>query len=111
MKEGSVVVDVAVDQGGCIETTKPTTHKNPIYIVDGIVHYCVANMPGSVPMTSTISLTNSTSAYILSLLKEDLRPGKILDTSILKGVNIYRGEITHKGLAESFDLPFKNIRT
>jgi len=111
MKEGSVVVDVAVDQGGCIETTKPTTHKNPIYIVDGIVHYCVANMPGSVPMTSTISLTNSTSAYILSLLKEDLRPGKILDTSILKGINIYRGEITHKGLADSFDLPFKNIHT
>ena len=109
MKPGSVAVDVAVDQGGCIETTRPTTHKNPIYEVDRIIHYCVANMPGAVPKTSTISLTNSTSSYIIDLLKEDFANKKITNTSIAKGINIYRGEITHKGLAESFNMPYKKL--
>ncbi|MAV64769.1 MAG: alanine dehydrogenase [Pelagibacteraceae bacterium TMED124] len=109
MKKGSVVVDVAVDQGGCLETTKPTTHKDPIYIVDGIVHYCVANMPGSVPMTSTISLTNSTSSYILDLLKQDLKNMKFKNKSLLKGVNVYRGEVTHQGLADSLNISCEKI--
>ena len=109
MKAGSVVIDVAVDQGGCIETTKPTTHEDPIYKVGEIVHYCVANMPGAVPKTSTISLTNSTSAYILDLLKEDFSSGKIKSQEILKGVNIYKGEITHEGLAKSFNMPYKSL--
>jgi len=82
---------------------------DPIYEVDGIIHYCVANMPGAVPKTSTISLTNSTSSYIIDLLKEDFSTGKISNTSISSGINIYRGEITHKGLAESFNMPYKNI--
>ena len=109
MKPGSVVVDVAVDQGGCIETTRPTTHKDPIYDVEGIIHYCVANMPGAVPKTSTISLTNSTSSYIIDLLKEDFFSQKINNPSIASGINIYRGEVCHKGLAESFNMPYKNL--
>lgn len=109
MKPGSVLVDVAVDQGGCIETTKPTTHHNPIYEVDGIIHYCVANMPGAVPKTSTISLTNNTSSYIIDLLNEDFSSGKINSNSIKTGVNIFKGNITHKGLADSFSLKYSNL--
>ena len=108
MKRGSVVVDVAVDQGGCLETTMPTTHEDPIYDVDGIIHYCVANMPGAVPKTSTVALTNSTSSYILELLDtQNILESK--NNAILKGINVYNGQITHKGLAESFNLPYKNI--
>ena len=109
MKPGSVLVDVAVDQGGCIETTKPTTHHNPIYEVDGIIHYCVANMPGAVPKTSTISLTNNTSSYIVDLLNENFNSGDIKKDSIRKGINIYKGHITHKGLADSFSLPYSEL--
>jgi len=111
MKEGSVVVDVAVDQGGCIETTKPTTHKDPIYNVDGIIHYCVANMPGSVPKTSTVSLTNTTSSYILKLLKEEQVSFSHLEPSLLKGINIYKGNITHQGLADSLKMPYKSLNS
>ena len=108
MKRGSVVVDVAVDQGGCLETTTPTTHENPIYEVDGIIHYCVANMPGAVPKTSTVALTNSTSSYILELLDtQNILESK--NNAILRGVNVYNGQITHKGLAESFNLSYKDI--
>ncbi len=108
MKRGSVVVDVAVDQGGCLETTTPTTHEDPIYEVDGIIHYCVANMPGAVPKTSTVALTNSTSSYILELLDtQSILESK--NNAILKGINVYNGQITHKGLAESFNLPYKDI--
>ena len=109
MKKGSVVVDVAVDQGGCIETTRATTHKNPIYEVEGIIHYCVANMPGAVPKTSTVSLTNSTSSYILDLLKEDFN--QIKNNSLAKGVNAFKGHVTHKGLANSLNLPYKEYKT
>jgi len=111
MKKGSVIVDVAVDQGGCIETTKPTTHENPIYDIDGIVHYCVANMPGAVPQTSTVSLTNCTNSYILDLIKEDFCSSNLNNRSIRKGVNVYKGKITHKGLAESFKLPYMNLES
>jgi len=108
MKKGSVVVDVAVDQGGCLETTRPTTHQDPIYDIDGIIHYCVANMPGAVPQTSTIALTNSTGSYVLQLLEnQDILKTK--NQALLKGINIYNGEITHKGLSESFSLPYKRI--
>jgi len=109
MKKGSVVVDVAVDQGGCIETTKPTTHENPIYTVNDIVHYCVANMPGAVPKTSTVSLTNSTSSYILELLKQDFSRDTLTSKSIASGINVYRGEVTHEGLAKSFKMPHKEL--
>ena len=109
MKSGSVLVDVAVDQGGCIETTKPTTHHNPIYEVDGIIHYCVANMPGAVPKTSTTSLTNNTSSYILDLLNEDFKSGTIKNNSIKSGINIYKGKITHRGLADSFSLEYSEL--
>tara|TARA_Y100000768_G_scaffold349342_1_gene298832 strand:+ start:774 stop:1895 length:1122 start_codon:yes stop_codon:yes gene_type:complete len=111
MKKGSVIVDVAVDQGGCIETTRPTTHENPIYTIDGIVHYCVANMPGAVPQTSTVSLTNCTSSYVLELLKEDFTSGSLLSNSIMKGVNVFKGNITHRGLADSFGLPYVKIES
>ena len=107
MKPGSVIVDVAVDQGGCVETCRATTHENPTYIVDNILHYCVSNMPGAVPYTSTLALTNVTLPYIKILAKEG---EKSLKKNFFKGgVNIYKGNVTHKGVSEAFDLPFKAI--
>jgi len=104
MKPGSVIVDVAVDQGGCVETCKPTTHENPTYIVDEILHYCVSNMPGAVPYTSTLALTNVTLPYIKLLAKEGENS---LKKSLLKGgVNIFKGDVTHQGVSEAFNLPF-----
>ncbi len=104
MKYGSVIVDVAVDQGGCVETCKPTSHKNPTYIVNDVVHYCVSNMPGAVPHTSTLALTNITLPYV-KLLAND--KDSYLTSSIFKGgLNIYKGKITHKGVAETFNLEY-----
>tara|TARA_B100000676_G_scaffold293909_1_gene331246 strand:- start:631 stop:1113 length:483 start_codon:yes stop_codon:yes gene_type:complete len=105
MKSGSVVVDVSVDQGGCIETTKPTTHKDPTFIEEGVTHYCVANMPGAVPYTSTIALTNATFNYVKLLANQDL---KILKTNkeLLAGLNTMDGKITHKAVAKSFNLEY-----
>ena len=107
MKNGSVIVDVAVDQGGCVETCKPTTHKDPTYIVDGIVHYCVSNMPGAVPYTSTLALTNVTLPYIKLLANN---PEKSLINPLFKGgVNIYKGKVTHKGVSDAFSLELHTI--
>ena len=104
MKDGSVIVDVAVDQGGCVETCRPTTHKEPTFIVDGIVHYCVSNMPGAVPYTSTLALTNVTLPYIKLLANKS---EKALLYPVFKGgVNIYKGQITHEAVAKAFDLEF-----
>lgn len=105
-KKGTVLVDVSIDQGGCFETSKPTTHKNPIYTVDGIVHYCVANMPGAVPYTSTIALTNVTLPYILQLTQLDFSKMKPEDFNqgLLTGINFFRGFITNKAVAESLNL-------
>ncbi|HEV7923303.1 MAG TPA: alanine dehydrogenase [Thermoanaerobaculia bacterium] len=100
MKKGSVIVDVAIDQGGCVETAHATTHSNPVYEVDGVVHYCVANMPGAVPRTSTIALTNATLPYTRQLARLGFR-GAIADPGLAEGVNVYGGAITYKAVAES----------
>ena len=104
MNPGSVVVDVAVDQGGCIETTHATTHSNPVYVVDGVVHYCVANMPGAVPRTSTYALSNATLPYTVKLANLGAEEAVRADPALAKGVNTYRGEITYPGVAEAFGL-------
>src|SRR5436305_4760078 len=100
MKKGSVIVDVAIDQGGCVETAHPTTHSNPTYVVDGVIHYCVANMPGAVPRTSTIALTNATLPYTRRLAQLGFAKA-ISDPGLAEGVNVYNGKITYKGVAES----------
>lgn len=101
MKSGSVVVDVAVDQGGCFETTKATTHSDPIYEVDGVIHYCVANMPGAVPRTSTLALTNATLPYALRLAADGTEKAVRKDPGLLEGVNTYGGKLTYQAVAES----------
>jgi len=106
MQEGSVVVDVAIDQGGCIETCKATTHENPIYQVDGIIHYCVANMPGAVPFTSTTALTNATNPYVQKLANQGILNALKSDEYLLKGLNIYKEQITHPGVSDAFNLKF-----
>jgi len=106
MRPGSVIVDVAVDQGGCIETCKPTTHEEPIYVVDDIIHYCVTNMPGAVPYTSTIALTNATNPYIQKLANDGILNALQNDRSLLQGLNIMNGQVTHKGVADAFGLKY-----
>ncbi|MCG1037250.1 alanine dehydrogenase [Polaribacter sargassicola] len=103
MRPGTVIVDVAVDQGGCFETTKATTHQDPTYIIDDVVHYCVANMPGAVPYTSTIALTNVTLNYILKLANLGYEKACESDKSLAKGLNIVKGEIVYKELEGLFD--------
>ena len=102
MRPGTVLVDVAVDQGGCIETTKPTTHENPTYIIDDVVHYCVANMPGAVPYTSTIALTNVTLSYIIKIANNGWKKACENDRSLSKGLNIVNGTIVYKEIEEAF---------
>lgn len=109
MKKGSVVVDVAIDQGGCFETSKPTSHANPIYEVDGVIHYCVTNMPGAVPMTSTLGLTNATLPYVLALADKGLEKA-IKDEALYKGVNTYKGKLTYEPVAEAFGMKFIDLR-
>lgn len=104
MHPGAVIVDVAVDQGGCVETTKATTHEDPIYIIDDVVHYCVANMPGAVPYTSTVALTNVTLPYVLKLANNGWQSACRMDKSLEKGLNIVEGEVVYKEIIESFDL-------
>jgi alanine dehydrogenase len=101
MKKGSVIVDVAVDQGGCIETSRPTTHDDPVYEVDGIIHYCVANMPGAYPRTSTLALTNATLPYVKIIAAEGTRKAVQADLAIRSALNTYHGKIVNKALAES----------
>jgi alanine dehydrogenase len=109
MRPGTVMVDVSVDQGGCIETCKPTTHENPTYIVDGILHYCVTNMPGAVPYTSTIALTNSTFPYILQLADKGWKKACLDNYELLKGLNIINGEVVYREVAATFDLHYKPV--
>jgi alanine dehydrogenase len=104
MTPGSVIVDVAVDQGGCIETTHPTTHSDPIFFVDGVLHYCVANMPGAVPRTSTYALSNATLPYIVKLAEMGTEAAVGTDSALALGVNTYKGKVTYPGVAEAFDL-------
>jgi len=105
MKEGAVIVDVAVDQGGCVETIKPTTHAEPTYVIDGVVHYGVANMPGAVPRTSTFALTNQTLPYALELAEKGLAALEE-DQALLKGLNTHKGKLTYAAVAEAFGLPY-----
>ncbi|MCK4391098.1 MAG: alanine dehydrogenase [Desulfobacterales bacterium] len=104
MNSGSVVVDVSVDQGGCVETTQPTTHSEPIFSVDGVIHYCVTNMPGAVPRTSTYALSNATLPYVLKLANMGVEAVIQSDPSLGKGVNIYKGKITYPAVADAFGL-------
>ncbi len=106
MKQGAVIVDVGVDQGGCCETTRPTTHGDPIYVIDGVVHYGVANMPGAVGRTSTFGLTNATMPYLLKLANLGWRKACELDPGLALGVNIAGGKITNRPVAEAFELPY-----
>jgi alanine dehydrogenase len=111
LKPGSVIVDVAVDQGGCIETTHPTTHDDPIFKVDGVIHYCVANMPGAVPRTSTIALTNATLPYILNIANKSWKGACVNDSALKKGLNIVNGNVVYKGVSDAFNLKYLNIDT
>ena len=105
MRKGSVVVDVAIDQGGCIETSKPTTHANPTYIVDEVVHYCVANMPGGVPRTSTLALNKATLPLLSKLADKGLKSLKE-DKNFMAGLNIFKGKIVFKGVSDAFNLKY-----
>jgi alanine dehydrogenase len=109
MRPGTVMVDVAVDQGGCFETTKPTTHDDPVYIIDDVVHYCVANMPGAVPYTSTVALTNATLPYMIKLANLGWKEACVEDKSLRLGLNIVHGQIVYKGVAEAFDMPYTPV--
>ena len=109
MKPGAVVVDVSVDQGGCFETTRATTHSDPVYVVDGVLHYCVANMPGIVPRTSTFALTNATLPYLMRLAAEGVDRAMKSDPGLAKGVNLKNGQVTCPGVAESLGLRFTPI--
>ena len=106
MKRGSVVVDVAIDQGGCVETSKPTTHANPTYIVDEVVHYCVANMPGGVPRTSTMALNKATLPLLIKLADQGYKKTLNENKNYLAGLNVYKGKITYKGVADAFNITY-----
>ena len=106
MKRGSVIVDVAIDQGGCVETSKPTTHANPTYTVDDVVHYCVANMPGGVPMTSTLALNVATLPFVLKLAKDGYKDALASDANFLAGLNVCQGNVTYKAVADDLGLEF-----
>jgi len=106
MKKGSVLVDVSIDQGGCFESSKITTHDQPTYIIDGIIHYCVGNMPGAVAKTATLALTNATLPYILDIANKGYQQAILDDLNLTNGLNIYQGKITHKAVAESLDYKF-----
>src|SRR5688500_11624455 len=111
MKEGSVIVDVAVDQGGCVETIHATTHAEPTYVVDGVVHYGVANMPGAVPRTSTYALTNATLPFARRLAKHGAAEAVKRDPQLRSAVNAWKGKVTHKGVSDAFSLPFHAVTT
>ncbi len=106
MKKGAVIVDVAIDQGGCVETARPTSHSNPSYVVDGVVHYCVTNMPGAVPNTSTLALTNSTFPYLLRIANLGAREALKRDAGLAEGLNTWLGALTYRGVAESQQKPW-----
>ena len=106
MRHGSVVVDVAIDQGGCFETSKATTHENPTYVVDGVVHYCVANMPGAVPRTSTVALNNATLPFVIALANQGYKEAMRRNHHLLNGLNVCHGKITYQAVAEALQQPY-----
>jgi alanine dehydrogenase len=109
MRPGTVLVDVSIDQGGCFETSKPTTHDDPVYIIDDIVHYCVANMPGAVPYTSTLGLTNVTLPYAIQIANKGWKNALLEDAELMKGLNIADGKIVYKDVAEAFELHYTDV--
>jgi alanine dehydrogenase len=111
MRPGTVLVDVAVDQGGCFETTSATTHAEPFFIIDQIIHYCVANMPGAVPRTSTMALTNATLPYAIQIAEKGWKQACIDSVPLRKGLNVVEGKVVYKGVAEAFNLPFHEVET
>ena len=110
MRPGTVLVDVAVDQGGCIETCRPTTHEDPTYVIDDIVHYCVANMPGAVPYTSTLALTNATLPYAIRLANMGWKNAAQNNADLRNGLNIIHGEVVYKAVADAFSLPYSDVK-
>jgi alanine dehydrogenase len=110
MRPGTVLVDVAVDQGGCIETCSPTTHENPTFIIDDVVHYCVANMPGAVPYTSTLALTNATLPYAIRLANDGWKKACAENADLRGGLNVIRGEVVYKAVADAFSLPYTDVK-
>ena len=106
MRRGSVIVDVAIDQGGCVETSKPTTHQNPTYLVDDVVHYCVANMPGGVPRTSTMALNKATLPMLIKIADHGYKKTLSENKNYLAGLNVFKGKITCKGVSEAFKLDY-----
>ena len=110
MKRNAVMVDVAIDQGGCFETSRPTTHSDPTYVVDGVTHYCVANMPGAVPITSTYALTNVTLPYVLHVADEGVAAAARENPGLAKGVNVAAGKVTYRPVAEATGQPYAELR-
>lgn len=110
MKKGSILTDVAIDQGGCFETSKPTTHNKPIFEIDGILHYCVANMPGAVAKTATLALTDSTLNFGLNIAKHGVKEAALRDSGILEGVNTYNGQCTYKGVSDAFGIAYTDVK-
>ena len=107
MKKGAVIVDVAIDQGGCVATSRPTSHKEPIFIKYDVLHYCVTNMPGAYPMTSTIGLTAETLPYVLSLAKNGVIKAAKADKNFAKGINTYKGQLTNQSVAKALEMEYK----
>ena len=107
MKRGSVLVDISIDQGGCFETSRPTTHDNPVYEIDGVIHYCVANMPGAVARTSAFALNNATLPFVLKLASQGAEAAMAADPHLANGLNVSGGKIRHRAVAEALDLPFE----
>jgi alanine dehydrogenase len=107
MKPGAVMVDIAIDQGGCFETSRPTTHAEPTYLLDGVIHYCVTNMPGAVPRTSTVALTNATLPYVKALADHGWRQATVRDAGLAQGLNVHAGRITHEAVARALGLEFR----
>jgi alanine dehydrogenase len=109
MKEGSVLADVAIDQGGCAETSRPTTHSDPVYTVEGVTHYCVANMPGAVPITSTKALTNATLPYVEAIADYGLAEAVARDPALARGVNVVEGKVTYEAVADAHGLDYRPL--
>ena len=110
MRPGTVLVDVAVDQGGCFETTKPTTHQDPVFVIDDVVHYCVANMPGAVPYTSTLALTNATLPYAIELANKGWKKACTENEELKLGLNIINGDVVYQGVADAFGLQMNDVK-
>lgn len=111
MQPGAVIVDVSIDQGGCFETSKPTTHQDPTYVIDGVVHYCVANMPGAVPRTSTVALNNATLPFVLDIANNGYKAAMQKNAHLRNGLNVAHGKITHKAVAEALNKPYTAVES